>query len=449
MNAAAGLPGPETAKAAANFGRGQTPRAVIRAYAAVKKACLTAIQEASSGADKPAWTEAEFAALKQACDQVREGRHDGHFILPLRQGGAGTSLNMNQNEVLAAVAGELASRSFDPIADLNRYQSTNDTFSTAATIVVFEGLIALEKQVILMQETLVKKERAHALDLMTGRTEMQDALPMTLGQVYAAWAGLFERDRWRLNKLKERVRTIALGGTALGTGFAAPQTYIFAAEKALRQITGLPLCRSQNLTDEIAHLDKFSELASGCRLVAENVFKLTGDLLLYTSSAVGELVHPNLQHGSTIMAAKTNPVILEWARGLAMDVLGECQKISLYSQNGQLQLNAWLPFVVESFLRIFENLELALTGLMDKFFALVEVRTERLTVNLVQGKALFNALLPLLGYEAVKRLGELVDELQPADLPALKQLIAAEFAVDPQVLDDYLEPGRLTSSGRL
>lgn len=437
--------GPETAKALANFGPGTTPMVLIRAYTLVKQAALCARQEI-----QPHFSEEEFAALMEACEEVRSGQHQARFPLPLHQGGAGTSLNMNLNEALAQLAQEKLQareldRVFHPIEEINAFQSTNDTFPTAVTLAVYERLTHIEKLVIRMQEALVAWERKVTGVPLVGRTELQDALPMTLDLVFSAWAGLFERDRWRLSKLKERVRTIPLGGTAIGTGFSAPRAYTFAAEKHLRRLCALPLSRSQNFSDEISNHDKFSEVAGGFRLVAENLFKMTGDLLFYTSAAVGEMRHPNLQSGSTLMAAKTNPVILELARGLAMDVQGEALKVSLYVQNGQLQLNAFLPFIAASLLAMADSLEKALTGLLERFFPLVEVQSQVMEAHLSASPALLNALLPVLGYDKIKVLLPILDMAPPQSLTDLRILLKEQTELSTDQIETLINPFNLTT----
>jgi aspartate ammonia-lyase len=312
--------GPETEKALINFGSGHTPRRIIAAYAQVKLAALTAAQETEAR-----FSPGIFACIEAALLEIAAGALDASFPLPIKQGGAGTSLNMNLNEVAAARAEELClERSgaivvIDPFEDMNRRQSTNDTFPTAVTILAYEAAARAEALVARLQEALAAREREFELLLLAGRTELQDALPIRLGQVFGAWAGAVERDRWRLSKLRERLRTVALGGTAIGTGFSATPAYMHAAEKALRRITRLPLSRSQNLPDEVANADKYAELAGAAALCAGNARKIASDLLLYGSSAFGELRHPELQYGSTIMPAKANPVLLEAAKGRAID----------------------------------------------------------------------------------------------------------------------------------
>ncbi len=433
--------GKETVKALSNFGNGFIGRDLIRAYGEVKKSCLFAMQDQSK-----VFEHEIFNCVIEAVDEVIAGSLDNDFPLPLEQGGAGTSINMNVNEVISGRASDLFLKKtgekikIDPISDINRYQSTNDTFPTAVTIMLYRHLAEIENLVIKLQEVLTIKENKTGSLLMTGRTEMQDALPITLGQVFASWAGPIERDRWRLNKLKERIRLIALGGTAIGTCFSAPRNYIFLAEKYLREFTGLPLSRSQNLTDEIANQDKWSELASGYCIFAQNIFKITGDLLIYTSSITGEITHPELQFGSTIMPAKTNPVILEYSRGLSIAVQSAAYGIMEYSKNGQLQLNPFLPFIVEAFIDIHDRIKKMTGSLLDNFFPLMEINSKRIEKNLVHSNVMFNALLPAIGYYRVKKLYHLMEKMNLLSMEEYKKAINAFTGISPEEIDKLFDP---------
>jgi len=438
-----GFVGLQTALAARNWGASRTPRPVVKAYAQVKLAALTGAREADLATARPTWDEATWKLLSTALLEIRDGLHDNLFIVPLAQGGAGTSLNLNLNEAVAHLVNAEGGQ-VHPIDDVNRYQSTNDTFPTAVTILAYEGLVAIEARVIRLQEELVRREEQWATQVMVGRTELQDALPVTLGQVFAAWAGPFERDRWRLNKLRERIRTVPLGGTAVGTGFGAPPTYVFAAEKHLRALTGLPLARSQNLIDEISHLDKYSELAGGLRQVAENLVHLTQDLLYYTSGAVGELGHPRLQAASSQMPAKTNPVALEFACALAMSVQGEAFKISQYVQAGRLQLNPYLPFVLESLLAMFDTLGRALGAVTDLFLPGLIVHSAAMESHLAGSAALLNALAPVLGYDRVAALSPVLVAHPVHTLAELRALLVEQLGLEPAEAERLVDPLTLT-----
>ncbi len=404
----------QTQAAVRNFGQGQTPPEFIQALAEVKEAALRALQET----EQP-WPDRVFEVVLQVLQEICSGALDSRFPLDLAQGGAGTSLHMNICEVLAdEVEGQLGqSGLFHPLDDGARSQSTNDVVSTAAVIVVLRRLLRLEKAVIALQEALVEREQAWRGIPVMGRTEWQDALPMDLSQVASAWAGSAERDRWRLGKLKERCRTIPLGGTATGTGTGASAAYLFAAEQQLRRLTGLPLQRSQNLTDAVTQRDDFAEVANGFALIGANMVKLCRDLMFYTSTVVGELEHPALQWGSTAMPVKTNPVLLEFAMGLSIRAQHRAASIVHYAQEGFLQLNAFTPFMVDAFIDAASDLERALITLSRDLLPALQVRPDRCVRNILRSRALLNLFRSDLPYEELK---ELVDswEAEGSDLDA-------------------------------
>jgi aspartate ammonia-lyase len=442
--------GAETEKALRNFGPGSTPRSIVAAYGQVKLAALRAVQETESRFEGEL-----FACIEDALAEVISGALDPSFPLPLKQGGAGTSLNMNLNEVASARAEELCLQRLgravrvDPFEDMNRFQSTNDTFPSAVTIVAYEAATRSEALVARLQDELAARERELELVLAAGRTELQDALPIRLGQVFGAWAGAVERDRWRLSKVKERLRTVALGGTAVGTAFGASRQYMLAAEKALRRITRLPLSRSQNLPDEVAHADKYAELAQAAALCAGNVRKISSDLLLYGSSTLGELRHPELQYGSTIMPAKANPVLLEAAKGCAIDAEHEAAKVSAYAFEGQLQLNAWMPFLASALAACFDSLNRAL-GALTGIVPLLAPDRDRIARNLRSSNLLVNLLVPRLGYNRAKELFRELAVSGPAasaDEVAYVELVAAHSGLPKEEIAAAFSPIEATSPG--
>lgn len=432
--------GPQTTLAVQNFGKGNVPASLVRAYAEVKKACIMAIQKTEK-----AFSPSVYESIVQAIDEIIAGQWQEEFVVPLQQGGAGTSLHMNINEVIATRATEIVRQRdphhppIHPLEDINRYQSTNDTFPTAVTICLLRDLYDLENKVVKLQTILVDKEKTFSLTPMMGRTELQDALPIMLGQVFGSWAGMIERDRWRFHKLKDRIRLIALGGTAIGTGFPAPQAYVYAAEQFLREITHLPLARSQNLPDAIAHHDDWSELAGGYLLLAKNLHKMVNDFLLYTSSFCKEMEHPELQYGSTIMAAKSNPVLLEWVKGMCIRVTHLAHLVEDYHSEGNLQLNAFVPFIAEALLEIANLLHKSLDGIC-RFLEIVEIKQETMTNHISHSKAILNLLLPFLGYQKTK---EIVSHLPSCtDLNEIKDWLLSHGL--PEEIVSLLEPTNLT-----
>ncbi|QEN05074.1 fumarate lyase [Thiospirochaeta perfilievii] len=350
---------------------------------------------------------------------------------------------MNMNEVITFLVNkELGGDYVEYLEDINKFQSTNDTFNTAVTVVFLRHLESIEKMVIELQEILVEKETFYSSLLITGRTEMVSALPITLGQVFSSYAGAIERDRWRFNKIKERVRPSVLGGTAMGTCFGAPSKYLFSAEKHLRAITGLSLPRSQNLVSDISMCDKFVEAGAVYDVLSNTLFKMASDFTYYVSR--GEFIHPNLQYGSTIMPIKTNPVLLEFVKGLAIDISLESRKIGEYSRNGQLQLNPFLPFILDAEISIFKSLIKAMDSLM-LFIANLKVDKEVINNNLINSNAMVNSLRPYCDYTTLKNIGEILKDVKVKDIEELKVVIVNNCDLTMEFLDEYLKPGGFTS----
>ena len=437
--------GGETEKALSILGPGQTPRVLIKAYGEVKLACLRAQQEEAS-----LYPAEYFTLLEKAAQEVIAGLHDKEFPLSLAQGGAGTSLHMNLCEVLASLANSRTKGQFkaQPLEQLALFQSTNDTFSTAVILMSFRLLEDIEEKTVRLQEELVARETLYQEWVCTGRTEMQDALPMTLGQLFGAWAGPVERDRWRLNKVRERLRQIPLGGTAIGTGFSAPRSYVFAAEKGLRKITGLPLCRSQNLCDQVAHWDSLAESARVMGLCGENLIKWTGDLLLYSSSFLAEIPQEEQQYGSTIMPSKANPVLIELIRGLALDVRSSAELVGRYASEGQMQLNAYLPFMAEHMIRMGEKLSKALSTASERLLPALKPDKALMEEHLVNSPALINTLREPLGYQSVKELLPLIRKAGLSDRRELILWLSQNSSLEIKDLEERFHLHNLTSGGK-
>lgn len=429
--------GKQTEQAILSYGIGQTPDKLIKAYAEVKKASINAIRKVSSKL-----SDDKYNSIIDAINQVIDGSLNSNFPLDLKQGGAGTSINMNMNEVIANRSSELLLQKgiknnlVDPIEDVNRYQSTNDTFPTAVTIVAFRDLLKVEEAVISLQRVLSDHEHKYESVVITGRTQLQDALPMTLAHQFSSWAGAIERDRWRLHKMKERLRTIALGGTAIGTCYLAPNKYIFEAEKELREITKLPLCRNQNLPDEISNLDKFAELSSAYSILAGNLTKISRDLILYCSNRFGEIKHPTKQYGSSIMPIKSNPVILEYVIGNSIRVKNEAGLVNEYSSSGNFQLNPMLPFVADSIFNSAELLVSAITSFINNFFAEMEIDQGRIMKNLLSSNAVMNGLRSSFKYDDLKKAENSMKEKSFSSMSELINILS-EAGLDKKALQRF------------
>ncbi|MHB8956230.1 MAG: aspartate ammonia-lyase [Pirellulaceae bacterium] len=358
---AAALYGVHTQRALENFPLSGRPvsRNLVHAFGMVKLACARTNHELGH------WPTDKYAAMERACLEMAEGRLDDHIVVDALQGGAGTSTNMNVNEVLANRALlllGLAPGEYDiihPLNDLNLHQSTNDTFPTALKIAAIEQLRRLERDVTALLEAFQRQEHALANIVKVARTQLQDAVLTTLGRSMGAYADAIARDRWRIYKCEERLRVVNLGGTAIGTGLGAPRTFIFRVIDHLQQITGMGLARAENLIDATQNLDVLVEVSGMLRTLACNLLKISNDLRLLASgpdAGLGELRLPPRQAGSSIMPGKVNPVILEAVGQAALSISAHDQALASACSLGNLELNQFLPLIADCLLT---NLDLA------------------------------------------------------------------------------------------
>ena len=345
--------GIHTLRAIENFPLADRPvhRRLVHGYGAVKLAAARTNHELGR------WDDAKFAAIETACQEMIAGTLDEHVVVDALQGGAGTSTNMNVNEVLANRALQVLGRPWatttfvSPHDDLNLHQSTNDTYPTALRVAAIFGLRDLERKVVALMEAFQGKEKQLADVVKIGRTELQDAVLITLGREMSAYAEAIARDRWRIYKCEERLRVVNLGGTAIGTGLGAPRQYIFRVVEHLRQITGLGLARAENLVEATQNADALVEVSGILRTLAANLLKIANDLRLLSSgpnAGLGEIRLPACQAGSSIMPGKVNPVIPEAVAQAAIAVMGHDQMIVQAVAGGNLELSQFLPLVADS-----------------------------------------------------------------------------------------------------
>jgi aspartate ammonia-lyase len=414
---AAALHGIHTERALENFPLAHRPvhPALIHAYGAVKLACARTNHELGAWADKPAAAgtvpsdDAKFKAIETACAEMMEGMLDRHIVVDALQGGAGTSTNMNVNEVLANRALQLLGRppgdyaTLDPVDDLNLHQSTNDTYPTALRVAGIRLLRLLERETVALLEEFQRKEREMAGVVKIGRTQLQDAVLVTLGREMSAYAEAFGRDRWRIYKCEERLRVVNLGGTAIGTGLSAPRQYIFRAIDHLKDITGLGLARAENLVEATQNCDVFVEVSGILKAMASNLLKIATDLRLLSSGpdgGLGELRLPHRQAGSSIMPGKVNPVIPEAVSQAAMVVMANDQAITMACSMGNLELNAFLPLVADSLLGSLTLLANACRIFRANCVAGMTADEARCRSHVAGATAAVTALVEVIGYEA-------------------------------------------------
>jgi len=429
------LYGIHTARATANFslsGRRVHWR-LWRAYGWVKLACARVNHDLGMWQDAPD----RARALFQACEELIRGDLDAWNRTDALQGGAGTSTNMNVNEVLANRALQILGISpgrydlISPLDHVNRHQSTNDTYPTALRVALLYGLREVEASLVRLQESFQRKEQETARIVKVGRTEMQDAALITLGREMGAYAEAFARDRWRVFKCFERLRVINLGGTAVGTGCGAPRTYIFRVTDMLRELTGLPLARAENLVDATQNADVFAETSGILRTCAVSLLKTASDLRLMSSgpdAGLGEIRLAPLQAGSSIMPAKVNPVIPEAVSQAAMKIMGNDQVVALTAASGSLELNPFMPLIADAMLESMDLLRAACDTFADRCVDLLEANGERCRMLAENAVAVALALVPTLGYEQVTAL---VKKSREQQIP-LKKLVIEAGLLDEQ-----------------
>lgn len=403
---------------------------MIHAYGAVKSASLMTNHEISAISDEI------FIPLERACTELQNGLLDEHIVVDALQGGAGTSLNMNVNEVIANRALQLMGNNpgdyntIHPLDHVNLHQSTNDTFPTALKVAAINLVRKLEQEIVLLNEVFQNKERDFADVVKVGRTQFQDAVLTTLGKEMSAYADAFARDRWRIYKCEERLRLVNLGGTAIGTGLNAPKKYIFKATEKLKHITGIGLARSENLVDGTQNNDVFVEVSGILKACATNLFKVANDFRFLSSgpkSGINELILPARQAGSSIMPGKVNPVIPEAVMQAAMKVMANDTLIANAVCQGNLELNSFLPLIADALL---ENLDLLINA--AKIFRVncvqgIEPNRENCRKGIETSTATITSLVEKIGYNKAAEIAKLADE---------KQISVKEVALESGLIDE-------------
>ncbi len=432
--------GAHTARALANFaisGRPthQIPELVV-ALAEVKKAA--ALANAELGALSPE----KAPAIVQACDEVIAGRWHEEFAVDCVQGGAGTSSNMNANEVIANRALEILGHplgSYDhlhPLDDVNRSQSTNDVFPTALHIAAHRATAGLLEALAQLEEAFAAKGAEFATTLTMGRTQLQDAVPMTLGQTFTAFAAGLAGDRGRLERARETLAEINLGGTAIGTQLNTPAGYTARVTELLSELTGIELRSSSDLVNATSDMGPFVEVSGALKRVAVKLSKISNDLRLMSSgpqTGFGDVALPAMQAGSSIMPGKVNPVIPEVVSQVAFTVIGNDVTIAMAAEAGQLQLNAFEPVIITKLYESISQLTRAVHTLREKCVEGITADTDQLLGRVHRSVGLATALTPLIGYSAAARLAKealatgasLVDLVLRDELATTEQLDAA------------------------
>ncbi|OQY39455.1 MAG: aspartate ammonia-lyase [Candidatus Cloacimonetes bacterium 4572_65] len=442
------LYGINTARALDNFkiSRLSMSSLFIKSFAEVKLACARTNFQLGYLEDE------QFEAIFHACNEIINGNYHDEFQLDALQGGAGTSMNMNMNEVIANIANQYLEEEVGsyklvkPLEDVNKHQSTNDVYPTAVKITVLYYLKQLEGETALLQEEFQKREKDFHSIIKLGRTQLQDAVPMTLGMEFSAYAEAIARDRWRIFKCRERIKVLNLGGTAIGTGLGAPQKYIFKVVENLKDITGLVIARSENLVETTQNLDQFVEISGMLKTLAVNLLKISSDLRLLASGpdgGFGEINLPAVQSGSTIMPTKVNPVIPEAISQVALKVMGNDSILSSAVAMGNLELNQFMPLIAYTLIESLEILNGGCLIFREKCISGISANAEVCKEKLLRSKTIATVLVPVLGYKKVEELIRLSIESKVS----VKDLIIEKNIIDEDRLEELLSPKRMYKLG--
>jgi aspartate ammonia-lyase len=439
--------GVHTLRAVENFPITGTPISIypdlIVALAAVKQAAAVANHELGL-LDRE-----RMNAIVCTCTELREGRWHEQFVVDVIQGGAGTSTNMNANEVIANRGLELMGHArgdyahLHPIEHVNLSQSTNDVYPTAVKLAAQFGIRRLLAAMAALRRAFEAKSREFADVLKMGRTQLQDAVPMTLGQEFSTYAVMLYEDEARLEEAMQLIGEINLGATAIGTGINSHPRYAALVCRALGEITNLRLVTAPNLIEATQDAGAFVQLSGVLKRIAVKLSKTCNDLRLLSSgprAGLGEINLPPMQAGSSIMPGKVNPVIPEVVNQIAYEVIGNDITVSFAAEAGQLQLNAFEPIIAHSLFKSIAHLANGCTTLAERCVKGITANRERLRRSVEQSIGIVTALNPHIGYG---RATELAQEALLSGA-SVYELVLAKGLLSREQLDEILKPENLT-----
>jgi aspartate ammonia-lyase len=417
--------------------RGMDP-VFIRNIALVKKAAATVNKENNDFDSEKA------DAIIKACDKVMNGEHLDSFIVDLIQGGAGTSANMNANEVIANLAIiELGGKAgqyemVDPLDDVNLHQSTNDVIPTAARLTVMDKAKDLIGALQYLKEELAKKAVEYENLYRLGRTQLQDAVPMRASRSFEAYSSMIGRSITKIENVLKYMRHVNLGGTAIGSGIASNRYYHENIVKRLSELSGYELSQFYNLYDGTQNADDFASVSSEIRVCALSLSKMASDFRLLSSGPVSgyrEYDLPDKQSGSSIMPGKVNPVIPETLNQAAFLVIGNDVTVMMVAEAGQLELNAFLPVLLFQLFESIDVLSNTITTFVDNCLKGLVIIEDRCTYNVEHSASLATALVPLIGYE---KASQIVKKALSSGKTIFE--VAEEYGISRKQIEDNLNP---------
>lgn len=388
-------------------------------------------------------------AIAQACDDVLAGKLDADFVVDSIQGGAGTSTNMNANEVIANRALEILGHpkghyeAVHPLNHVNMSQSTNDVYPTALRMTLSQKMDGMMVEMRGLRDALRIKGHEFRDVLKMGRTQLQDAVPMTLGQEFEAWSVMVEEDIQRVVEVQVLIREINMGATAIGTGLNAHPQYAPLVTEKLRQVSGVPVQLSHNLVEATQDAGDYVQLSGVLKRVATKISKISNDLRLLSSgprAGLGEINLPRMAPGSSIMPGKVNPIIPEVVSQVAFAVIGYDLTVTMAAEAGQLELNAFEPVMAYSLFNSLDMLGRACRTLAERCVKGITANREHCRRMVENSIGLVTALVPVIGYEKSAEVADLA--LQTGG--SVYEIVLEKGYLSKADLDELLTPERMT-----
>lgn len=419
---------------------------LIRALGIVKKAATLANMEVGL-------LDAKIGEpIVQAAQEVIEGKLNTYFIVDPIQGGAGTSINMNANEVIANRALELIGcqkgdyKTISPNSHVNMSQSTNDAFPTAIHLSVLSLLEKLLVTTAEMNKVFHQKAEQFAHVIKMGRTHLQDAVPVLLGQEFEAYSRVISRDIKRIGQSRQHLYEVNMGATAVGTGLNAEPAYIEAVVKHLSELSGFPIEGASHLVDATQNTDAYTEVSAALKVCMMNMSKIANDLRLMASgprAGLAEIVLPARQPGSSIMPGKVNPVMAELINQVAFQVIGNDHTICLASEAGQLELNVMEPVLVFNLIQSVSIMNNAFEVFTDKCLRDIEANEVHMKEYVDKSVGVMTAVNPHIGYEMAAKIAR--EAILTGE--SIRDLCLKYGVLTIEQLDAILDPFEMTHPG--
>ena len=440
--------GVQSLRAAENFhitGLNMHPE-IINSLAYIKKAA--AITNCEAGLLDKRRTQ----AIVQACDEILEGKFREDFIVDPIQGGAGTSLNMNANEVIANRAIEILGGKkgdysvVNPNDHVNCGQSTNDVIPTAGKMTSLRLLKKLKKQLLRLHSALEQKADEFDSIIKMGRTQLQDAVPIRLGQEFKAYSVAILRDLNRMDKARDEMRTLNMGGTAVGTGLNADESYLRRIVPNLSEISGMDLVQAYDLIDATQNLDSFVAVSGAVKACAVTLSKIANDLRLMSSgprAGFGEINLPAKQNGSSIMPGKVNPVIPEVVNQVAFNAIGNDMTITMAAEAGQLELNAFEPIIFYCLFQSIDTIAYAVNTFVDNCVIGITANETRCRYFVENSVGIITAICPYVGYQKAAEIAK--EAIKTGE--SVRKLIIEKGLLTKEQMDEIMDPVQMTEPG--